>query len=81
MDEHDSSWKPIEEFPFIAGWQCDRSRTINLNGVADVITLHLQDARNGETLMVVMLPETAHRMGWDMIGEAGDFFAHPEKTT
>jgi hypothetical protein len=72
-----SSWQNLEQFPLIGAWQCDRSQSISVNGVSDVITLHLQDARNGELMMIVMSLETAHRMGWDMIGEAGDFFGKP----
>lgn len=73
----DSSWRDIEEFPLIGGWQCDRSQSISNTGVSEVITLHLQDARNGELMMIVMTLDVAHRMGWDMIGEAGNYFAGP----
>lgn len=77
----DSSWQNIEQFPLIGGWQCDRSQSISTTGVSEVITLHLQDARNGELMMIVMSLETALRMGWDMIGEAGDYFGKPVTET
>lgn len=64
----------MDEFPLIGGWQCDRSQTINETGVTEVITLHVQDSRNGEILMLVMSLQTALHMGWDMIGESSGFY-------
>jgi hypothetical protein len=70
-----SEWHNLAEYPQIRAWQSDRSHIVNTNGVADVITLHLQDARDGEIITVVLPPDIAMALGWDLMGEAGNFFA------
>ena len=74
-----SEWHNLAEYPQIEMWQATRSHVVNNTGVSEVVTLHLQDARDGEIITVVLPAHTAIRMGWDLIGEGGNFFFHPEE--
>lgn len=76
-----SEWYDINRFPQVCAWQADRSHAVNTAGVSDVITLHLQDHRDGSVITVIMEPDIAIKLGWDLIGEGGDFFAPRPKIT
>jgi hypothetical protein len=76
-----SAWYDINRFPQVCAWQAERSHAVNIAGVSDVITLHLQDHRDGSVITVVMEPDIAIKLGWDLIGEGGDFFAPRPRIT
>ncbi len=70
----DQTWVDLNDVPLVNGWNCQRSSYVNEEGVGTLITLTLQDVE-GNLFMFVLTPETAARVGWDMAGEAGGYFA------
>lgn len=76
----ETKWIDINEVPFIHGWHCMRSTQMSETGVGTVITLTLLDT-NDNHFMFVMPIEVAQRIGWDMMGEGGGFFAELTTTS
>jgi hypothetical protein len=76
-----SEWHDVNNYPQVCAWQADRSHIVNNRGVGDVVTLHLQDGRNGEITTIVIPTDIAIKLGWDLIGEGGNFFAQGFNTT